>query len=78
MRLLGWVLIIIGILALIVGIIYLVEPARSLPSFIPGHLASKAHHSKRGIAGIVFGGVVFIIGAVLAGRRPRRRGLSYR
>ena len=34
------VLVVVGILAVVVGVIYLVEPVHSLPSFFPGHAAA--------------------------------------
>jgi hypothetical protein len=37
-------------LAVIVGIIYLVEPIHSVPTFFPGHAAhGQTHHQTRGI-----------------------------
>jgi len=38
-RLLVVLSIVVGILLIIVGIVYWVEPARSLPGFFPGHEA---------------------------------------
>lgn len=46
--------IVVGVLLLVVAIIYLAEPARSLPSFFPGHSAGSAtHHVKHAIAAVV-------------------------
>ena len=39
---------ILGVIAavfIVVAIIYLVEPAKSLPSFIPGHIAGSTGHN---------------------------------
>ena len=48
--------VILGIALIVVGIVYLAEPARSLPSFFPGHDAgSTHHHTKHGIAAILVG-----------------------
>ena len=57
------VLAIIGILFIILGLIYLVTSAGSLPSFIPGHInGSTGHHPLRtGVARIV--GLVLLGGA---------------
>ena len=56
--------VILGIIALVfivVAVIYLAEPAKSLPSFIPGHLHhSSGHHPLRA-------GVALIVGLVLLG-----------
>jgi len=55
-RLLVVLSIVVGILLIIVGIVYWVEPARSLPGFFPGHEAGSAHHHvKHGIAAILVG-----------------------
>jgi NADH:ubiquinone oxidoreductase subunit 5 (subunit L)/multisubunit Na+/H+ antiporter MnhA subunit len=63
-------LVVLGILAVIAGVIYLVEPVHSLPSFFPGHAQGNAHHHIRGYIAIAIGVVLVIIGAVV--RRPRR------
>jgi hypothetical protein len=55
-RLLVVLSIVVGILLIIVGIVYWVEPARSLPGFFPGHEAGSAHHHvKHGIAAFLVG-----------------------
>ena len=64
-------LVVLGILAVIVGIVYLVEPIHSLPSFFPGHSATgTGHHHIRGYVAIAAGVILVIIAAVA--RRPRR------
>jgi hypothetical protein len=46
----------LGILLLVVAAIYWAEPARSLPSFFPGHDAGSSHHHvKHGIAAFFVG-----------------------
>jgi NADH:ubiquinone oxidoreductase subunit 5 (subunit L)/multisubunit Na+/H+ antiporter MnhA subunit len=65
------VLVVLGILAVVAGIIYLVEPIHSLPSFFPGHAAhGNIHHHTRGYIAIGVGVVLLIIAAV--SRRSRR------
>lgn len=45
--------VILGIVLLALAALYIAEPARSLPSFIPGHEAgSDRHHVKHGIAAL--------------------------
>jgi NADH:ubiquinone oxidoreductase subunit 5 (subunit L)/multisubunit Na+/H+ antiporter MnhA subunit len=66
------VLVVLGILAVVVGIIYLVEPIHSLPSFFPGYAAHKqGHHHIRGYIAIAVGVILLIIAAA-AGRSRRR------
>jgi NADH:ubiquinone oxidoreductase subunit 5 (subunit L)/multisubunit Na+/H+ antiporter MnhA subunit len=71
-RLISIILVVLGILAVIVGIIYLAEPVHSLPSFFPGYAAhGQGHHHIRGYIAIAVGVILLIIGAV-AGRSRRR------
>jgi hypothetical protein len=66
------VLVVLGILAVAAGIIYLVEPIHSLPSFFPGHAAHKlGHHHIRGYIAIAVG-VILLILAGIAGRSRGR------
>ena len=61
--------VILGIIALIfvvVAIIYVAEPAKSLPSFIPGHIAGSAGHHPLRAAGSFIIGIVFAVGAWFA------------
>ena len=49
-------LVVVGILAVVVGVIYLVEPIHSLPSFFPGHASGgQGHHHIRGYIAIAVG-----------------------
>ena len=60
------VLAIIGILAIIAGVIYIAEPAKSIPSFFPAYSAkAHLHATKHGIAAIVVGAVVLVIAAIV-------------
>jgi amino acid permease len=71
LRTIGWILALVGLAAVIVGIVYLTVPAKSLPSFL-GHIAgSTAHHRKRGLAGVGVG-ILLWIGAAIAFWRARR------
>ncbi len=49
-----------GIVFIALAVLYWVEPAKSLPSFLPGHEArSSHHHIKHGIASFVVGLAAF-------------------
>ena len=66
------ILIVLGILAVIVGVVYLKNPVHSLPSFFPGYAAhGKGHHHIRGYIAIAVGIVLIILAAVVG--RSRRR-----
>src|SRR6204780_2083711 len=54
---------IVAVIFIVVAVIYLAEPAKSLPSFIPGHIAgSTGHHPIRAIGSLVVG-IIFAVGA---------------
>jgi len=53
--------VILGIVFIIIGIIYLIEPAKSLPQFFPGYDASLIkHHYKHGLGALILGLACFI------------------
>ena len=55
-RLLVALAVVVGIALIIVAAVYWAEPAKSLPSFFPGHQAgSNHHHTKHGIAAFFVG-----------------------
>jgi hypothetical protein len=61
--------VILGIIALIfivVAVIYLAEPAKSLPSFIPGHIKNSSGHHPLKATGSLVVGIVFAVGAWFA------------
>jgi uncharacterized membrane protein len=67
------ILVIVGILALVVAVIYLTVSIHSLPGFIPGkHVGVNGHYHKRGAIAAVIGIVVLALGAVI-GVRGRRQ-----
>ena len=58
---LTWGAVAVGAALIILAIVYWIEPASSLPSFIPGHEAGSAHHHvKHGIAAF-FVGVALLV-----------------
>ena len=60
------ILAIIALLFIVVAIIYIAEPAKSLPSFIPGHIAGSSGHHPLKATGSLVVGIVFAIGAWFA------------
>jgi uncharacterized membrane protein HdeD (DUF308 family) len=53
--------VIVGAILIVVAIIYFIDPAKSLPSFFPGHQSgSSHHHTKHGIAALVVGVLCFV------------------
>ena len=57
---------VIAVVFIVVAIIYMTEPAKSLPGFIPGHLTgSTGHHPLRATGSLVVG-IVFAVGAWFA------------
>jgi hypothetical protein len=60
-RALAALAVIVGIALIVVAVIYWAEPAKSLPSFFPGHDAHSAHHhAKHGIAAFAVGLAAFV------------------
>ena len=57
---------IIALLFIVVAIIYLIEPAKSLPSVIPGHIDNSTGHHPLRIAGSLVIGIIFAVGAWFA------------
>jgi amino acid transporter len=53
--------VVVGLVLIVVAAVYFAEPARSLPSFFPGHQGgSNHHHVKHGIAAFVVGLACFV------------------
>ncbi len=73
-RFLVLVLTVLGILGVIAAVIYFAEPAKSLPSILPGHIAgSTVHRTHRGIAALIVGVALLVAAAAAASMaRPRR------
>jgi hypothetical protein len=54
---------IIALIFIVTAIIYLAEPAKSLPSFIPGHIAGSTGHHPLKATGCFVVGIIFAVGA---------------
>jgi drug/metabolite transporter (DMT)-like permease len=57
---------IIAVVFIVAAIIYLAEPAKSLPSFIPGHIAGSTGHHPLKATGSLVVGIIFGVGAWFA------------
>ena len=57
---------IVALLFIVVAIIYLVEPAKSLPSFMPGRIAGSTGHHPLKATGSLVVGIIFAVGAWFA------------
>jgi hypothetical protein len=67
-----WLLVVFGIACIALAVYYFATPAKSLPSFFPGHLAGSAHHhSKHGIALLALAAISFIGAWFTTGSRRR-------
>jgi hypothetical protein len=71
-RLLVALALVVGLALIAIAIVYWVEPARSLPSFFPGHQAGSGHHHfKHGIASLLVGLAVLVFAWFRTGpKRP--------
>jgi hypothetical protein len=68
------ILLIVGAVAIAVGVLYITQPSHSLPSFFPGyaaHVTGKRPH--RGYAGIAVGAVLIVVALLVASTGRRRR-----
>ncbi len=75
-RLLTLAAVVLAIALIVVAAIYWAEPARSLPSFFPGHeKGSGHHHVKHGIAAFLLGLAVLAFAWFRSGD-PARRGAA--
>jgi membrane-associated phospholipid phosphatase len=57
---------VIALIFIVVAIFYIAEPAKSLPSFIPGHIAGSTGHHPLRVVGSFVVGIVFAVGAWFA------------
>jgi hypothetical protein len=63
--------VVVGVVLLVIAVVYWIEPAKSLPSFFPGHdSSSSTHHVKHGIAALVVGIGCFALAWFQSGTKP--------
>ena len=66
-----WVAALVGIVLLVVAVVYWIEPAGSLPAFLPGYQAGSTHvHFKHGIGALILALALFAFAWFQSG--PRR------
>ena len=73
-KLLAALAIVVGIALIAIAVVYWAEPAKSLPSFFPGHQAGSGHHhTKHGIASFLVGLACLVFAWFnTGGERPSR------
>ena len=68
-RLLATLAVVAGLALIAIAVVYWIEPAKSLPSFFPGHEAgSNHHHVKHGIAAFLLGLALLVFAWFQSGR----------
>jgi hypothetical protein len=70
-RTLAAVIAVVGVLAVVVGIVYLTVQAKSLPGILGQLHGMTGHRSKRGVAALVVGVVLLLAGGGLIAYKPR-------
>jgi protein-S-isoprenylcysteine O-methyltransferase Ste14 len=64
--------VVLAVLLLVVAVVYFAEPAKSLPSFFPGHSSGSTHHHvKHGVAALVVGLALLAFAWFQTGPRER-------
>jgi uncharacterized membrane protein HdeD (DUF308 family) len=64
--------IVLAVLLVVVAVVYFAEPAKSLPSFFPGHSSGSTHHHvKHGVAALVVGLALLAFAWFQTGPRER-------
>jgi hypothetical protein len=65
--------IVLGVAFVVIGIVYWIEPAGSLPSFFPGHAGGSGHHHvKHGIASFLLGVALLVFAWFQTGGERKR------
>jgi len=72
-RALTIIAVVLGVVLIVIAIVYWAEPAKSLPSFFPGHEAgSNHHHVKHGIAAFLLGVACLVFAWFRTGPRHKQ------
>ena len=65
--------VVIGLVLMAIGVVYWIEPAGSLPSWVPGHEAGSGHHHvKHGLAAFLLGVALLVFAWFQTGPKPER------
>jgi len=71
-RVIAALALVVAVALFVVAAIYWAEPARSLPSWFPGHEAGSSHHHvKHGIAAFIVGLAALVLAWFQSGPRAR-------
>ena len=74
-RLLAAIAVVVGIVLIVIALVYWAEPAKSLPSFFPGHEAGSGHHHvKHGIAAFLVGVALLVFAWFQTGKKSEDAG----
>ena len=69
-RTINILLVVAGVVLILLAVVYFVEPAKSLPSLMPGHEAGSTHHHvKHGLAALLLGIGAFVLAWFRSGPR---------
>jgi hypothetical protein len=61
---------VLGVVLVVLAFVYWIEPAGSLPSWIPGHEAGSGHHHvKHGIAALLVGLALLVFAWFQTGKK---------
>ena len=72
-RLLALLAVLAAVVLIVIAIVYWAEPAKSLPSFFPGHQSGSGHHHvKHGIAAFLLGLALLVFAWFQTGPRRER------
>jgi len=64
---------VIGLALIVLAFVYFAEPAKSLPSWLPGHESGSGHHHvKHGIASLLVGLALLVFAWFQSGPRRAR------
>ena len=72
-RLIAYLAAVAGVVLIALAVVYWLEPAGSLPSWIPGHQSGSGHHHvKHGIASFLVGLALLVYAWFQTGPQARR------